>query len=147
MQYLYGCKVADTDLAFDAVWRSHCKRREIMQYVVPITQPNWLDSRANAPVDQVIYALDEASRTESAVCLSRRLPSIFPSLLPSLLLPSPSPSPPHLPNCQLLLLFNAHFLATTPLLPSLYHLVSCNAYSYSHHRVKYPIPRTDKQDG
>lgn len=32
----------------------------IMQYVVPITQPNWLDSRAESPVDQVICALNEA---------------------------------------------------------------------------------------
>lgn len=71
-----------------------------MQYVVPITQPNWLDSRANAPVDQVIYALDEASRTESAVCLSCRVAtfhlSFFASFLASPLPLSVSPPPAEL---------------------------------------------------
>lgn len=29
-----------------------------MQYVVPITQPNWPDSRAESPMDQVILRVE-----------------------------------------------------------------------------------------
>lgn len=71
-----------------------------MQYVVPITQPNWLDSRAESPMHQVICALNEARADSMSVCLAGWLLLLPPSFLARFLPPSPLP---HLPNGQLLL--------------------------------------------
>lgn len=94
------------------------EEESIMQYVVPITQPNWLDSRAETPVDQVICALNEKPERTPA-CLA-----FLPSFLA--LFPPPPPSLPS-PTCRIVsfdyLTPNSSPILLAPILTSL-----CNSY-------------------
>lgn len=111
-----------------------------MQYVVPITQPNWLDSRADLPMDQVICALDEA-RADSCLFVS---PGGYSLLPPSFL--SPPPPLPHLPNCQLLL-FNCQFLVNSSTFACFYPPPPCATLTPILTSSEVSYLKKDKQDG